>query len=87
MEPSNQLKPSGEHNVPSVPSVYVRFLRPDGDIVACGSQDNTVHFWRRSSGKDSMMSGYAGKPSALALSASGILLATGGGQDVTVWSF
>jgi WD40 repeat protein len=23
-------------------------LSPDGDIVACGSQDNSVHFWRRS---------------------------------------
>ena len=68
-------------------SLVSMVLSPDGDIVACGSQDNTVHFWRRSSGKDSMMSGYAGKPSALAFSANGILLATGGGQDVTVWSF
>ncbi|MYA51365.1 MAG: PQQ-binding-like beta-propeller repeat protein, partial [Chloroflexi bacterium] len=23
-------------------------LSPDGGVVACGSQDNTVHFWRRS---------------------------------------
>lgn len=62
-------------------------LSPDGDIVACGSQDNTVHFWRRSSGKDSMMSGYPGKPSALAFDESGTLLATGGGEAVLVWSF
>ena len=62
-------------------------LSPDGDIVACGSQDNTVHFWRRSTGLDSMMSGYPGKPSALAFDNSGTLLATGGGAAITVWSF
>lgn len=62
-------------------------LSPDGDIVACGSQDNTVHFWRRSTGEDSMMSGYPGKPSALAFDSSGTVLATGGGPAITVWSF
>ena len=62
-------------------------LSPDGDIVACGSQDNTVHFWRRSTEEDSMMSGYPAKPSALAFDDSGTLLATGGGEAVTVWSF
>ena len=62
-------------------------LSPDGDVVACGSQDNSVHFWRRSTGRDSQMSGYPGKPSALAFDDAGILLATGGGDRVTVWSF
>ncbi len=62
-------------------------LSPDGDIVACGSQDNSVHFWRRSTEQDSMMSGYPGKPSALAFDDAGTLLATGGGDVVTVWSF
>ena len=62
-------------------------LSPDGDIVACGSQDNSVHFWRRSIEQDSMMSGYPGKPAALAFDASGTLLATGGSEAVTVWSF
>lgn len=33
------------------------------------------------------MSGYPGKPSALAFDDAGILLATGGGDSVTVWSF
>ena len=27
-------------------------LSPDGEIVACGSQDNSVHFWRRSTSED-----------------------------------
>ena len=62
-------------------------LSSDGSIVACGSQDNTVHFWRRSTEQDSMMSGYPGKPSALAFDDTGTLLATGGGEAVTVWSF
>lgn len=68
-------------------SLVSMVLRPDGDIVACGSQDNSVHFWRRSTSNDSMMSGYPGKPSALAFDSTGTLLATGGGQEVTVWSF
>ena len=62
-------------------------LSPDGDVIACGSQDNSVHFWRRSTGEDSMMSGYPGKPTALAFDSTGTLLATGGGEAVTVWSF
>ncbi len=62
-------------------------LSPNRDIVACGSQDNSVHFWRRSTQEDSMMSGYPAKPSALAFDDTGTLLATGGGEAVTVWSF
>ena len=68
-------------------SLVSMVLSPDGDIVACGSQDNSVHFWRRSTEKDSMISGYPGKPSALAFDDTGTLLATGGGDRVTVWSF
>lgn len=62
-------------------------LSPDGGVVACGSQDNTVHFWRRASGRDSMMSGYPRKPSALAFDATGSWLATGGSESVMLWSF
>ena len=68
-------------------SLVSMVLSPDGDIVACGSQDNSVHFWRRSTAQDSMMSGYSGKPSALAFDDTGTLLATGGGESVTVWNF
>ena len=68
-------------------SLVSMVLSPDGDIVACGSQDNSVHFWRRSSGQDSMMSGYRGKPSALAFDPAGMLLATSGGESATVWCF
>ena len=68
-------------------SLVSMVLSPNGDIVACGSQDNSVHFWRRSTEQDSMMSGYSGKPSALAFDDTDTLLATGGGEAVTVWSF
>ncbi|MEM9800956.1 MAG: PQQ-binding-like beta-propeller repeat protein, partial [Planctomycetota bacterium] len=68
-------------------SLVSMVLSPDGDVVACGSQDNTVHFWRRSTGLDSMMSGYPGKPSSLAFDSTGTLLATSGGPSVTVWRF
>ena len=68
-------------------SLVSMVLSPDGGIIACGSQDNSVHFWRRSTGQDSEMFGYPAKPSALAFDDTGTLLATGGGEAVTVWSF
>jgi len=68
-------------------SLVSMVLSPDGDIVACGSQDSSVHFWRRSTEKDSMMAGYPGKPSALAFDSTSTILATGGSEYVTVWSF
>ena len=68
-------------------SLVSMVLSPDGGIVACGSQDNSVHFWRRSTAQDSEMFGYPGKPSALAFDDTNTLLATGGGEAVTVWSF
>ena len=68
-------------------SLVSMVLSPDGDVVACGSQDNSVHFWRRSTGKDAEMTGYPGKPSQLAFDQRGQLLATGGSEQITVWSF
>ncbi|MCY4275907.1 MAG: PQQ-binding-like beta-propeller repeat protein [Gammaproteobacteria bacterium] len=68
-------------------SLVSMILSPDGDVVACGSQDNSVHFWRRSTEQDSMMSGYPAKPSSLAFDNTGSLLATGGSEVITVWSF
>lgn len=68
-------------------SLISMVLSPDGDIVACGSQDNSVHFWRRSTGNDAEMTGYPGKPSQLAFDQTGRFLATGGSEDITVWNF
>ena len=68
-------------------SLVSMVLSPDGDIVACGSQDNSVHFWRRSTGQDAEMTGYPSKPSQLAFDHTGTVLATGGSEQITVWSF
>ncbi len=68
-------------------SLVSMVLSPDAGIVVCGSQDNSVHFWRRSTEQDSAMSGYPAKPSALAFDDTGTFLATGGGEAVTVWNF
>lgn len=60
---------------------------PDGAVIACGSQDATVHFWRLASGRDSEMSGFPTKPRALAWDARGSWLATGGSSDIALWNF
>jgi WD40 repeat protein len=60
---------------------------PDGKIIACGSQDSSVHFWRLSSGQDSEMSGYPSKPKALAWDRDSKLLATAGDSVITLWDF
>ncbi len=62
-------------------------LSPDGKVVACGSQDCSVHFWRLTTGLDSEMQGYPFKPRALAWDARGGLLATSGDKNVTLWDF
>jgi len=68
-------------------SLVSMVISPNGDIVACGSQDNSVHFWRRSTGNDAEMTGYPSKPTNLSFDHTGTLLATGGSERVTVWSF
>jgi WD40 repeat protein len=60
---------------------------PDAKVIACGSQDGSVHFWRLASGRDSEMSGYPFKPKALAWDHESKLLATGGDATATVWDF
>ena len=60
---------------------------PDAKVIACGSQDCSVHFWRLASGRDSEMSGYPFKPKALAWDSESRLLATSGDATVTVWEF
>jgi WD40 repeat protein len=60
---------------------------PNDAVIACGTQECTVHFWRVSSGKESAMSGYTSKPRALAWDRAGNLLATGGDPAISVWTF
>jgi WD40 repeat protein len=60
---------------------------PDAKVIACGSQDCSVHFWRLATGLDSQMSGYPFKPKSLAWDHESKLLATSGDATVTVWDF
>jgi WD40 repeat protein len=88
----------GVHICPFVPGAKARHLAwkgslislawsPDAKVIACGSQDNSVHFWRQATGQDSMMSGYAFKPKALAWDSESKLLATSGDATATLWDF
>ena len=88
----------GVHILPFVPGAKTRHLEwkgslislawsPDAKIIACGSQDSSVHFWRLASGQDSEMSGYRFKPKALAWDGESKLLATSGDAAITVWDF
>lgn len=60
---------------------------PDNKVIACASQDCSVHFWWLANGIDAEMSGYPLKPRALAWDSRGTLLATGGDAVIACWSF
>lgn len=60
---------------------------PNARVIACGSQDCSVHFWRLATGEDSQMMGYSTKPKALAWDTESRLLATSGDATITVWDF
>ena len=58
---------------------------PDGKYIATGDQDSTVHFWIVSTGDDLQMSGYPTKVRELSWDAASRYLATGGGEEISVW--
>jgi len=57
----------------------------DGQFLATGDQDSTVHFWIDATGQDLHMFGYPMKVQHLAWDERSQFLATGGGFQVTVW--
>jgi WD40 repeat protein len=60
---------------------------PTDAIVACGTLEHSVHFWRVATGQDSEISRFRSKPRGLAWDAGGRLLATSGDLAVNVWPF
>lgn len=66
-------------------STLVIAWSPDGNYIATGDQDSTVHFWITRTGQDLQMWGYPTKVRELAWDATSRYLATGGGAIVTVW--
>lgn len=66
-------------------SVLVLAWSPDGRCIAGGAQDCSVHFWYLKDGKDLEMSGYPQKVRELSWDSTSTYLATGGGNQVTIW--
>lgn len=67
-------------------SVLTLACSPDGKYIAGGAQDCSVHFWILKSGKDLEMSGYPQKVRELSWDTTSTYIATGGGNQVTVWN-
>jgi WD40 repeat protein len=68
-------------------SVLELAFSPDGRRLAHGNQDASVHFWDLRKGTELEMSGYATKVRELGWSDNGRWLATGGGDELTLWDF
>jgi len=58
---------------------------PNGEVLAHGNQDATVHFWYADTAEDLQMSGFATKVRELSWENSSRYLATGGSAAVCVW--
>jgi len=59
----------------------------NGRFLASGMADGTLHFWNRSSGKDSQMRGYEGKVQLVGWSDNSKYLASCTGNDLVLWDF
>ncbi len=66
-------------------STLVIACSPNGQFIATGDQDSTVHFWITRTELDLQMWGYPTKVRELAWDPTSRYLATGGGSVVTVW--
>lgn len=61
--------------------------KPDGRLLAAGTQDGSVHLWYVAAGSESQMQGYGSKVIATEWSANGRYLATPADSAVIVWDF
>jgi WD40 repeat protein len=60
---------------------------PDGKYVVSTMQENALHGWRLTDGKDMRMTGYPAKPRSLSWSAKGRFLASSGAPAAILWPF
>ncbi|MEI8282760.1 MAG: WD40 repeat domain-containing protein, partial [Armatimonadota bacterium] len=60
---------------------------PDGRFLVTSMQENTLHGWRLSDGKDMRMSGYPSKTRSFSWSHDGYWLATSGADAAIIWPF
>ena len=68
-------------------SVLELAIAPDGRRLAHGNQDASVHFWDLRKRSELEMWGYQTKVRQLSWRHDSRLLATGGGEEVTLWDF
>jgi WD40 repeat protein len=59
----------------------------NGRFLASGMADGTLHFWNRSTGKDSQMRGYDGKVELVGWSDNSRYLASCTGNELVLWDF
>jgi WD40 repeat protein len=59
----------------------------NGRFLASGMADGSLHFWNRSTGKDSQMRGYDGRVERVAWSDNSRYLASCTGNEVVLWDF
>jgi WD40 repeat protein len=59
----------------------------NGRFLASGMADGSLHFWNRSTGKDSQMRGYDGKVQLVAWSDNSKYLASCTGNELVLWDF
>jgi WD40 repeat protein len=59
----------------------------NGRFLASGMADGTLHFWNRSTGKDSQMRGYDGRVQLVAWSDNSKYLASCTGHEMVLWDF
>ncbi len=59
----------------------------NGRYLASGMADGSLHFWNRSTGKDSQMRGYDGKLELVGWSDNSRYLASSAGNEVVLWDF
>jgi len=82
--PSTQAKPETLEWKGSHLDVTVS---PDGKFLLTSMQENTLHGWRLSDGKDMRMAGYTTRTRALSWSSDGKWLATSGADACVIWPF
>ena len=68
-------------------SILTMTLSPDGEWLAAGNQDNSVHVWKLWSGEDMEMVGYPAKVQHLSWDAGSRNLAVGNLEELMVWDF
>jgi len=62
-------------------------LSPDSRFLVSSMQENSLHGWRLSDGRDMRMGGYPSKVKSLAFVDGGAWLATAGANGVVLWQF